>query len=260
MDNSNIKVSIVTVTYNSEQYLKRCIESVKNQKYSNIEYIIIDGHSKDRTLEIIDKYYKQGIINKYISEPDNGIYDAMNKGIDLASGEVIALLNSDDEYFDENTIERISNLFGNDIDFVYGDVVYIRKNNRYFRYWKTGELNLKKIRYGWQIPHPAFFVRTNIAKEMKYNLNYKIASDFDFILRIILKYRKYRYVSYPLVKMRFGGKSTKNVSNMKKGNEEIKNILIKNNIKPSKLYYFYRMNVRLTQILNTNKYLKRLEV
>lgn len=258
-NNNKPKITVVTVTYNAEKFLKDCIESIIFQNYDNIEYIVIDGNSEDNTLEIINKYWKRGLISKYISEKDNGLYDAMNKGINLANGDIISFLNADDLYFDNTVLKKVAQAFKKDIDFLYGDIVYIKRNkDEYFRYWKTGKLDINKLKYGWQIPHPSFFVKTSIAKKIMFNTKYKIAADHDFIIRVIKNYKKYDYINYPLVKMRFGGESTKNLKNMKNGNKEIKEILIKNEIKPSKLYYFYRISTRINQILKSKKYLKEI--
>lgn len=255
------KITIVTVTYNSEEFLENCIKSIYSQKYDNIEYIVIDGKSQDNTLKIIKKYFEKEVINKFISEEDKGLYDAMNKGIELATGDIIAFLNSDDTYFDNTILEKVANSFKKNIDFLYGDIVYIKRNkDEYFRYWKTGKIDIKKLKYGWQIPHPSFFVKTSIAKKIKFNTKYEIAADYDFIIRVIQNYKKYDYINYPIVKMRFGGKSTKNLKSMMKGNKENKEILLSNKIRPSKLYYFFRITTRVNQILFARKYLKELEV
>ncbi|MBT1247051.1 MULTISPECIES: glycosyltransferase family 2 protein [unclassified Thermosipho (in: thermotogales)] len=247
-----MKLSIITVTYNSEQFLEEAIESVKNQSCKDYEYIIIDGGSTDKTLEIIKKYYNEGVVSKYISEPDKGIYDAMNKGLKLASGEIISFLNSDDMYFDNTIFCKVLEAFQeNNIEALYGDLVYVsRKNkNKIVRYWKTGKLDLRKIKYGWQIPHPAFFISSKVAKELEFDINYRIAADHDFILKALKHAVKCHYVNYPIVKMRFGGKSTENIHNMKNGNSEIMDIIRKNGFDISIGYYFYRPFQRLLQII-----------
>ncbi|MGB9796081.1 glycosyltransferase [Fervidobacterium riparium] len=248
-------ISIVTVTYNSAEFIEECIKSVASQIYKNVEYIIIDGDSTDGTLDIIKKYYKLGIVTKYVSEKDNGIYDAMNKGIDLATGDVIGFLNSDDKYADERVLEDVATEFMKiGADFVYGDLIYVKRNkNVPIRFWRVGDVNLRKLKYGWQICHPTFFVKTNIAKAVRYDLTYRIASDYDFILRILKQTERYAYIRRPLVMMRFGGTSTKSLRAMVLLNKENMTIMKRNGFQPSKLYFFYRFSTRLMQLLQATK-------
>ena len=158
-----MKVSILTAAYNSSETLEDCLQSVRNQTYPSIEHIIIDGGSTDGTIGIIKRY--EGKIASWVSEPDNGIYDAMNKGLRLASGDIIGILNSDDMYADNSEIETVvRTITENNVDSCYGDLVYVDRNDteKIARYWKAGEYKKEKFKTGWMPPHPAFFVKKEI--------------------------------------------------------------------------------------------------
>jgi glycosyltransferase involved in cell wall biosynthesis len=207
-----MKITIITVCYNRKNTIKKAIESVLEQDYDNIEYIIIDGNSTDGTKEIIE-YYRDSI-SLYISEPDNGMYDAINKGLQLATGDVIGLMHSDDEFYDEKVISRIVNRFNYDpsIEGVYGDGVYVSNDDqeRMIRNRIGGVFSLKKIKSGWLPLHPTVYLKKAIIdKYGLYNINFKIASDTEFLIRYLYKYKiKVSYINAYIVKMRMGGMST----------------------------------------------------
>ena len=153
-----MRISVITVVHNNVENIKDAIDSVHGQTYKNIEHIIIDGLSTDGTVEIVKSYGKK--INKFITEKDKGIYDAMNKGITLASGDIIGILNSDDIYFDDNVLEDVVNVFKEkQSDSIYGDLIYVEKNNinEVVRYWKSSAFKLGSFAKGWHPPHPTFF-------------------------------------------------------------------------------------------------------
>jgi glycosyltransferase involved in cell wall biosynthesis len=206
-----MKISIITVTFNSASTLRDAIESVINQTYTNIEYIIIDGKSIDGTIDIVKSYGSK--VSKFISEPDKGLYDAMNKGIKLATGEIIGILNSDDLYFDEYVIENVAKIFeAYPIDCLWGDLVYFKDNpNKFIRIWKSGEYKPGIFKTGWMPPHPTFFVKKEIYEKYGYfKLEFSIAADYELMLRFLEKYRiKGYYLPKFLVKMRAGGKANK---------------------------------------------------
>ena len=209
-----MKVSIITVTYNRGKTLADTMQSVLAQTYANIEYIVIDGGSTDNTLQVIEQYkplFGERLI--YVSEPDNGIYDAMNKGIKLSSGDVIGILNSDDFFTSNNVIETLVSSFDNDIEAIYGDIHFVNPNNlnKTTRYYSGKLFRPWLVKYGCMPPHPSFYVRKSIYERFgNYNTNYKIASDFELIARLCYIHNiKTRYISVDMVTMRMGGISTK---------------------------------------------------
>ena len=226
-----MKISIITSVYNNASTIEDAIKSVLSQTYTNIEYIVVDGASKDGTTEIIKKYENQ--ISKFVSEKDKGIYDGLNKGVDLATGDVIAFLHSDDIYENENVIADVVKLFeSTNTDSIYGDLVYVDKNdtNKIFRYWKSGEYTFKKLCNGWMPPHPTFFVKREFYEKYgKFDLSYGIAADYDFMLRMLGKYKiTTAYLPKVLYKMRVGGASNRSIKNIiQKSQEDIK--ALKNN-------------------------------
>jgi len=206
-----VKVSIVTVVWNNKDTIKYAIESVLSQTYPNVEYIIIDGASTDSTIEIIKGYGNK--INKFISEPDHGIYDAMNKGLKLATGDVIGILNSDDMYINNHIIEKIIKIFElHNVDSLFADLVFVRSDNleRTIRYYDSSKClpnNFKKALYP---AHPTFFVKREIYEKYGYfKTDYKIAADFDLMARFLYTHNiSYYYLQEPIIKMRIGGVST----------------------------------------------------
>lgn len=238
-----MKISIITVSFNSESTIRHTIESVLNQNYNNIEYIIIDGGSNDQTISIIKEYENR--INKFVSEKDEGIYDAFNKGISFATGDVIGIINSDDIYFSNDIISKIANKFKNHtIDSLYGDLVYINKveSNDYVRYWKSSNFTNNSFISGFHPPHPTFFVKKSVyEKHGNFDTTIKISSDFDLMLRFLEVYKiSTLYLNEPLVKMLIGGESGKNFKNIYIGNQAIFKSFQKYNIKINPVIYFIK--------------------
>ena len=230
-----MRVSIITVVYNNRNTIKDAVESVLNQTYKNIEYIIVDGASTDGTVEIIKSYGDS--IDKFISEKDNGIYDAMNKGIKLASGDIIGILNSDDFYVGDNIIEKVVRTFKEQkVDSVYGDLVYVdsKDTNKIVRYWKSKPYKKGLFKKGWHPAHPTFFVKKEIYDKYGiFDLDFKIAADYELMLRFLEKYQiSSSYIPEVLVKMRVGGKSNQSIKNIIKANIESYNAWKVNNLKP----------------------------
>lgn len=206
-----MKISIITVVWNNKETIKDAIESVLNQTYQNIEYIVIDGASTDGTVEILQSYGNK--ITKFISEKDKGLYDAMNKGIRLATGDIVGILNSDDFYIDEFVIEKVVKEFEEkQVDSVYADLVFVKPENlnKTVRYYDSSRCMPDKFKYALYPAHPTFFVKNKIYK--KYGLfktNYKIGADFDIMARFLYTNKiSYSYIKEPLIKMRIGGVST----------------------------------------------------
>ncbi len=215
-----MKVSIITVTYNSADTLQDCIDSVANQSYKNIEHIVIDGNSKDNTLEIIQKNTS---VSRYISEPDNGIYDAMNKGLKLASGDVISILNSDDIYDNKDVISDVVNTLGRH-EALYADLCYVdpHDTNQVRRYWKSGAYNRNSFKYGWMPPHPTLFLKREVYEKYgDFNLELKSAADYELILRFLYKEGvEAVYLQKIIIKMREGGVSNQSLKHRIKANKE----------------------------------------
>jgi glycosyltransferase len=209
-----MKISIITVSYNSKDTLEETIRSVLAQDCKDIEYIIIDGGSSDGTVDIIRRYEKN--IFYWVSEKDKGVYEAMNKGLKRATGDVIGFLNSDDLYASADVIRTVKEVFLSlNVDSCYGDLVYVERENpeKIIRYWKSSPYRIGSFKLGWMLPHPTFFVRRNIYEKYGGFLPFfKISGDYEIMLRFLEKYRiSSYYIPKVLVKMRWGGKSNRNV-------------------------------------------------
>lgn len=209
-----MKISIITATWNSGDTLRDTMESVLAQSYTDIEHIIVDGLSKDDTMDIVRELEPQynGRL-RYISEKDNGIYDAMNKGIAMASGDIVGILNSDDFYTSKDIIETVANAFNqNNIDAVYGDIHYVNDNdlNKCVRYYSSKIFSRKLMRLGFMPAHPSFYCKKSAYDQFgKFNVSYKIGADFENLLRLIFVNRICtKYIQKDFVTMRTGGAST----------------------------------------------------
>jgi glycosyltransferase involved in cell wall biosynthesis len=252
-----MKISIITVCFNSATTIESTIISVANQKNVEVEHIIIDGVSTDGTIEIVNKYK---CISKFVSEPDRGIYDAMNKGIALATGDVIGTLNADDFYANENVLEDVAKVFSDsNVDACYGDLVYVSQQNpiKIVRYWKSRDYVSGLFKSGWMPAHPTFFVRKSVYQRLGvFNLNYKIASDFELLFRFIEQHKiRTKYIPKVLVNMRLGGTTNKNVSNILKQNKEI--VAILNGYYPDFSvikFVFKKLINRFLQFVNHHQY------
>ena len=213
-------ISIITVTYNSAKTLKDTLESILRQTYQDIELIVVDGLSSDNTLSIIKEYQKVfGEKMQIIAEKDKGIYDAMNKGIQKATGDIVGILNSDDFYSSDRILEEVAASFKKDheIDAVYGDVHFIHQDQpeKCARYYSSAYFRPWLLRFGFMPAHPSFYARTSIYKKYGvYSLDYKIAADYDMMVRLFYKHKIHaKYLKLDFVTMRIGGISTKNLHN-----------------------------------------------
>lgn len=248
-----MKISIITVVYNNEVTIRQAIESVLNQSYPNIEYIIIDGNSKDNTVSIIEEYKNR--LGCFITEPDKGLYDAMNKGIQAATGDVIGILNSDDLYQDLDVIMDVMHQFDNDakLDILYGDLVYVKSDdtNKIVRNWKSKGYYNRFFENANVPPHPSLFVKSKVYNEAGlFDLDYKIAADYEFMLRIFKKYMfNSKYLNRLIVRMRLGGASNASFSNIIKQNIEVLNAWKKNNLKPPFYLMILRVFKKLVQFI-----------
>ena len=222
-----MKISIITVCYNSECTIESTLKSVANQSYSDIEHVIIDGASKDGTLDIISRFNSVSVL---VSEPDKGIYDAMNKGFSLATGDVIGTLNADDFYIDESVLSDVAIIFSdNSVDACFADLVYVKQDDTddIVRYWKSEAYKPGLFKSGWMPAHPTFFVRKSVYEKLGvFDLNYKIAADFELLFRLIEKNEiRTAYLPRVVIKMRLGGTTNKSLNNINIQNKEIIQIL-----------------------------------
>lgn len=209
-----MKISIITVSLNNVTTIEDTFKSVLGQSYTDVEYIIIDGGSTDGTLDVVNRYADR--IKHVVSEPDQGIYDAMNKGLDLAVGEVVGILNADDIYTNKDVLANVSSAFnGTDADIVFGDLVYVNRDdvNHITRYYSSKTFQPWKLKFGWMPPHPATFIRKPVYDKIgRYSLDYEIAADYEMFVRLLLV-GEFSFLRIPqvLVKMRMGGTSTRGV-------------------------------------------------
>jgi len=233
MPNRNCKITVITAVYNNKETIIDALESVSSQSYHNVEHIVIDGGSTDGTVEAIRAF--NGKIDKFVSEPDGGIYDALNKGIALATGDVVGFLNSDDIYAHDRVLEKIVRAFQHEgADSVYGDLNYVKRDDisKVVRHWKSHSFSYKKLRTGWMPPHPTFYVKRAIYKKYGgFDTSFKIAADYDSILRFLgLHHISTAYVPEVLVQMRLGGVSNKDLKSILKKSGEDYRALKKNGI------------------------------
>lgn len=216
-----MKISIVTATRNCAATLAGCLSSVHRQTYPHREQVIIDGASTDSTLEVIARFRDAGSGSMVVvSEPDGGIYDAMNKGIGLATGEVIGFLNADDSYADAEVLSRVAALFRDPaVMSCYGDLVYVNETT-VVRYWKAGGYSPGKFSWGWMPPHPTFFVRRSVYERYgRFRLDLGSAADYELMLRFLLRNRiSTAYIPHVLVAMRVGGASNASLGNRLRAN------------------------------------------
>ncbi len=247
-----MEISIITVTYNSEKTIKDTIESILKQTFTNYEHIIVDGLSKDNTMEIVKKYeekYKGRL--KYVSEKDSGIYDAMNKGIKMATGNIIGILNSDDIYANETVLEEIITKFNTtNCDGTYGNLIFMDEEtmSKPQRIWKSKKGNMN---FGWHPAHPTLYLKKDVYNKIGlFDLQYKIVADYDFMLRLMKdKSIKLEYINKYLVYMRVGGVSTDGIKGYKKNLKESHKALVNNNIKNAYMINILRIGKTIKQML-----------
>lgn len=245
-----MKVSIITVVLNGVETIEDCIKSIIRQTHQDIEYVIIDGGSTDGTIDVIKKYRDK--ISSWMSEPDKGIYDAMNKGIKVVTGEIIGILNSDDIYTNDSVIETVVKTINEKkVDACYGDLVYVDKpnTNKIIRYWRSCEYQEGLFSKGWVPPHPTFFVKKLVYETYGlFDLNFTLAADYEIMFRFLHKHHiTTAYIPAILVKMRLGGSSNRSVSNVIKQNMEIARILNRNGLKMSPTFLYHKFINRISQ-------------
>lgn len=246
-----IKITLITVCYNSEKTIRRTIESVLKQDYNNIEYIVIDGGSKDNTIKIINEYKKR--INKIVSEPDNGIYDAINKGILLASGDIVGILNSDDFFYDNYVLSKVADNFDSDnsLDSVIGDLVFLNRKGKVHRIYKSTNWLPQKFEWGIMPPHPTFYCKKSIFNKFGYYRDdLKIAADYELMMRFLLVNNiSYKYLPMRFVIMTLGGASTKNIRSKMLINKEVLYACKINNVNTNFLKIYTKYFIKLLEFI-----------
>ena len=248
-----MKISIITVVYNGARHILTAINSVLSQNYPDIEYIVVDGGSTDGTVDIVNEYLDR--ISIFISEPDVGIFDAMNKGVEMASGEIIGILNSDDFYVNNEVIDLVIQEFNNkDVDSVFADLVYVKANNfnKTVRYYDSGQFKPYLFAYGLTPAHPTFFVKRIIYEKYgKYRIDMKNAADYELLVRFLyVNQVTYHYINKVIVKMRMGGASTTfKLSSVWTNNIEIVKACRTNGIKTNILIILTRYFFKLISFL-----------
>lgn len=249
-------VSIITVVLNRKDTIEEAIKSVLGQSYENVEYIVVDGGSTDGTLEIIERYKSK--IAKFISGKDKGIFDAMNKGLKMASGNIIGFLNGDDLYANEKVIEDVAALMERkNTDCLWGDLVYVDEKNtdKIIRYWKSSEYKRGKFQRGWMPPHPTFFVKKEIYENYgEFNLALSISADYEIMLRLLEKHKiSSCYLPHILVKMRIGGQSNRNFFSILQGNLECYKSWKINGLRINPLRIFFKPLSKIPQYFKIKK-------
>ncbi len=235
-----LKISIITVCYNSAHTLPDTIRSVAEQDYPEIEHIIVDGGSTDGTVDILEKAPS---VACFVSESDKGIYDAMNKGIAMATGDVVGILNADDFYLNNSVISQIAQIFNNeDVDACYANLVYVKETdtNKIIRYWRSQPFKPGLFLKGWMPAHPTFFVRKSVYQQHGlFNLNYRIAADVEMLFRLLeVKRINTVYLPETIIKMRLGGTTNKSLKNIQKQNQEVLMILDAYYDRVSRIHFF----------------------
>lgn len=213
-----MKISVVIPVFNDIR-VSRAIDSVLSQNNCETEIIVIDGGSTDDTLKVLDSYGKS--LSIVVSEPDDGIFDAINKGIKLATGDIIGVLGSDDQFCGENLFsEVIDNIQTNDVDGCYGDLYYVNDNDKPIRYWRSGNYRRIKLYFGWIIPHFTLFLRRDVYEKYGvFDLRHRVAADYEYILKLLHIHKiKLKYIQKVVLRMTLGGYSNRSISNIIQGN------------------------------------------
>lgn len=251
-----MRVSIITVSYNSASTIADTIDSILSQSYKDIEYVVIDGASSDRTKDIVTSFGNR--IAKFISEPDEGLYDAINKGIRIATGDVVGILNSDDFFPNDRVVEKIARAFEeNEIDAVIGDVQFVSPadTSKIVRFFSSRKFTLEKLRFGYMPPHPSFYVKREFYEKYGYyKTDYKIAADYELVLRFFLIHHiKYKYIEMPFVTMRSGGVSNETIGSNITLNKEIVRACRENGVKTNFLFIYSKYFTKIFQFFGNRR-------
>jgi glycosyltransferase involved in cell wall biosynthesis len=247
-----MQFSIITATYNSAATILDCLDSINKQTFPHVEHIVIDGASSDDTCSLVKKNSAKSILT---SEKDQGIYDAMNKGLAKASGDIIGILNSDDTYLSATILQKVADLFEQtNADAVYGDLIYSNpQTGRVTRSWKAGSFSKNAFLYGWMPPHPTFFVKKTVYEQLGgFNLNLYTAADYELMLRFLYRYGiKVAYLPEVLVNMRTGGASNRSIRNRVLANKGDRMAWEVNQLKPYWFTLYMKPLRKITQFLFT---------
>ncbi len=252
-----MKISIITVVYNCEKTIERTIRSVLSQSYKNIEYLIIDGASTDATMQVVNRYKNQ--ISVILTEKDKGMYDALNKGIRLCTGDVVGILHADDEFASTQSIQLIAERLQSNpvIDAVYGDVGFVKEEepDKIVRYYSSAIFNTNLFKWGFMPAHPTFFCyKKYFDLYGVYRTDLDIAADFDLLARFLRRHQLLTsYIPVMLVKMNLGGKSTRGISSTIQINKEIKQILTEQKMPSSYLRLYARYFVKVQEFWKKKK-------
>nr|MBQ5604512.1 glycosyltransferase [Bacteroidales bacterium] len=253
-----MKISIITVSYNSAKTIKDTIDSVLRQKYADYEYLVVDGASKDGTVDIIREYEPkfEGRM-RWVSEPDRGIYDAMNKGIEMSTGDVVGILNSDDFFTDIEVLEKVAKEFEADpaLEAIYGDVHFVKDEDltKCTRYYSSSYFRPWLLRFGFMPAHPSFYVRKDVYEKYGlYDLQFRTSSDFEMMVRLFAKNKiNAKYIPMDFVTMRAGGESTAGVEAKKKVNRDIASSLKKHGIYTCQAFQWVRYAWKVIELAYT---------
>lgn len=229
----SLRISVITAVYNRVDTIADALDSVRAQTWPNVEHVVIDGASKDGTTQLLEA--RKDTLDVYISERDKGIYDALNKGIANATGDVVGFLHADDLFASSEVLAKVAKLFENpEVGAVYGDLVYVKKDDtsKVVRYWKSGEFSKAKLARGWMPPHPTLYLRRSVYQELGgFDTQFRIAADYDSMLRYLGKGRvKPAYLPEVMVRMRLGGESNRSLANVIKKSKEDYLALKKNGV------------------------------
>tara|TARA_B100001059_G_C17806037_1_gene569199 strand:+ start:373 stop:1104 length:732 start_codon:yes stop_codon:yes gene_type:complete len=241
-----LKISIITITYNSESTILDTLKSIKSQKFSNYNHIIIDGNSTDKTLDICKKFSPKA---KIISENDKGVYDAFNKGLRYAKGDIVGFLNSDDVFYDKNVLQAIFDAFDNKTDAVFGNLDYVGRGGRIIRKWRSRPFKKGSFQKGWMPPHPTFYCKRKVYDELGfYDDSFKIAGDFELMLRFFEKNNiRTKLIYKTLIKMREGGLSNSGLRSKINILKEEFRAFEQNQINISKLEYIINKSFKIKE-------------
>ena len=247
-----MRVSIITVTFNSARTLPDTLQSVLSQDYTDIEHILVDGASTDGTQDIIREYAQQHPSVHYLSEKDSGIYNAINKGLTLATGDIVGILNSDDVLADTNTISTIVKAFTDThAQVVYGNLIYYNPlTNKVIRHWRSNDFHRSSLSFGWMPAHPTFYCTHEVYKQVGgYDESFRISADYDFMLRVLMRNYHTYYVPTNLIRMSIGGASNRNCRAMATKSSEDLRVLRKNHVGWGVLTVFFKNIRKIRQFL-----------